>query len=295
MKTVEVFKGKGQYLGKDTGLDLVWANYESVSDIEEDKVYSQNEGDWYRQQGYTGSDWWGWHDGYQGLLNRMRDGWKDGAERMVNELSHIELPPVRSVKRRRVRGAYGDHIDMQRVYSGSLDTAWERTQRYRANSIGSNNAIIMVDVKTAAMVKGSQAFWRGACAAMIADTLQKSGRNVKVVVTSTMDGVWHRDKTQFVWTATVKDFEQPMDLETMAVMTSVGFYRGHGFKIAHCQGRRSSYSLGDNVFRTKMVTPPNFVSDNTLVINVEFDILSKQQAEDKLKSVVQKLAEDLAA
>lgn len=295
MKKLEILKGEGKYFGRKTGVDLIWVDYESVEDIDMDTVDPRNESRWrYQQSASRGVNWWGWRGGFEGLRTRMRDGWKEGAEKMERELSCVELPPVRSVKRRRIRGSYGDHLDIQRVYNGSLDTAWERTERYRADSIGSNNAVIVVEMKTAGIIDSDQVFWRGACAAMIADMLQRSGRNVKIVVNDTKDGTFSYSDDQYVMTVTVKDFDQPMDLETIAAATSVGFYRGYGFKAAHCQDRVTESSLGKNVFRTETVIPPGFINDNTLAITVEYDIYSREQAIEKLKAVSQVFLKDAA-
>lgn len=266
-------------------------HYESIQDLMESSVNPVNE--YYVRRSYEcharDLKWWGWSGGFEECKRKLSGaGWPEGLEMARRELPSVAIPTMRSVKRKRVRASHGDTIDMQRVYSGDLARAWETTHRFHSASKGSNNVIIVIDPVASASVESTEAFWRGAAAVMIADMLMQSGRSVKIVVGAAAQKIFtdrhRRMKSSF--TMTIKEFDQPLDMETMALVTSVGFFRGYGLK-AYAE---APYPINDYFgYPGTVVLHSSLVNDlSSLVIKVNSGILTKAQAVHLLNSVAAK-------
>ena len=94
-----------------------------------------------------GSNWFGVEGGVDGVNKAIREGWPEGvkmANEIKEELGNVELPSAPCIKRKRRRGDFGEEVDMQKVYSGQLDTAW--TQIQKADTYG--NPIITIRSQT---------------------------------------------------------------------------------------------------------------------------------------------------
>jgi hypothetical protein len=79
--------------------------------------------------------WIGADADYKGVLKIIRDGFPDGLRRIDRILDTIRplLPPVESIRRQRCYRDTGDYLDLQKVYSGGLDRAWQSTRRAPAS------------------------------------------------------------------------------------------------------------------------------------------------------------------
>ena len=265
-------------------------HYDSLTDLENDTFPNKrNEDLWssYLREG-GGESWWGWSGGFDNLKRLMSTGWKTGAMKIEENLKILDLPIVMGVRRKRKRGAFGDSIDMQSVYAGSLDRAWETTERVRSTNTGTNNAVVIVEVAVASRVGSHEAFWRGAAAVAVTDMLQRSGRSVMlVVVTSNVKMDIDNRNAVYSHSITVKDFDQPLDTEHAALLTSTGFYRGYMFKAKFLSDCRASDSLGEPV-KYKII--PDFVEEQGYDhFYIDGNVLSLGRAKDYVNSVFERI------
>lgn len=194
------------------------------------------------------ADWLGLTDAERGkgdavkavsdLANR---GWERGADRLSKLVEQMEVPKLASIRRRRIRGEHGDDVDMQRVYTGRLETAWTRTQRL--NRVHTPRVAIITDSIAEGGMNAERMLWRGAAAAALAGILCHAGYQVRME--SGYRGSYGR--RYFELRVMTKDYCQPYDYATAAAtMALPGFFRAMGHKWYHMAAPEAC-SYGMNV------------------------------------------------
>lgn len=213
-----------------------------------------NAKEWDRMGSNRGAGWLG-VDSVAAVQALVRDGWPEGVQRTMDALKDIEGPlhPI-DVRRRRVWTDQGDSLDIHRVYSGSLDTAWQRTKRRTVRA--TRNVRLICNVNANAGINAvTQMFWRGAAALKIADELTKAGYNVEIVAALASTSMAMVRPLNCTVTVVVKEYASPLDLNTLATALCLGgFARLFGFRsdvnvceekgldIANGWGHSSTYS-----------------------------------------------------
>lgn len=231
-----------------------------------------------------GKSWWGWNGGFDTLNKMLDEGWSEGLAKMEKYLGELSLPMMRSNKRVKKRAAFGDEIDIQRIYNGDLERAWSTTERQIGSAVGRNNAIIQVDIATSAGTSSDSAFWRGAAATALTKIIVESGRSVQIIITETTSGVFNGSRDYQLNTTMLKEFDQPMDMENIMLCTSVGFFRGYGFKAKLLDEK---YTLSGGLGYPESTTlPQNMVDDNARIIKIPKDILSLEAAQRLINEII---------
>lgn len=154
------------------------------------------------------------------LIALVNYGWKDGAKlakKAFDELSSI-VPKTRSVHRRKIRGDFGDELDMQRVYTGDLDTAWSKMHRRFEDGTQGNPVTILVNIGGLVGTTAEEFFWRGAVARVAAERLEAAGRRVEIIAYSYSRGSY---KTGDALTGVLlKELDQPLNEEVLVATTA---------------------------------------------------------------------------
>jgi hypothetical protein len=177
------------------------------------------------------------------VLKLMREGWKQGRDRM-NELrgkiGTVELVP-QDRKRRKVRADMGDSLDIHAVYAGRFETAW--TVARRTNTRGPQRIDIVANMICYGHEHADVLFWRGAAAAVLADLLETAGYMVRLVVN--FGG--RAEDVQTSCRITVKDHGMPFDVTSISAVILPGFFRalGHAWLVNHAPHAR--YGMGISV------------------------------------------------
>ncbi len=223
-------------------------------------------------------------DSVDEIDKRLLTGWPEGERRAREMMRELEIPRTRTTRRRRVRGDFGDHLDIQRVYAGSLDTAWETTRR--EVELGSAGLHVTLLVNIGCLIHRSidSLFWRGAAALLIADALEASSRRCEIIAYSWSQGSY-RDGSNALTGITLKRFDQPLDTSTLIAATGfVGLVRWYVFRnrTLHTESLPDS-GLG---FTIDKVPPSNLLSLPTTrrVITVN-NVYSYQDAQALLSSL----------
>ena len=167
-------------------------------------------------------------------LQNYTDG-VDKAAEMADKLREKIAQPM-SIKRRRIRCDFGDSIDMQAVYAGRLDTAWQRCGKVQQRC--RRNLIVGVDQIEYGGGDASRIFWRGAAALALSDVLSAAGYSVEL--RACFRG--GNDCGSQGVSITVKQPDMPLDiLATAGPMTHPAFFRacGHQWLMNFCRNRRS--------------------------------------------------------
>lgn len=171
--------------------------------------------DEYTVRSIKGNDvsWTGIKGGIPAITKAIRTGWKEGVAAMTT----VDMPTVaaaRTFRRTRRRGEYGYTIDMDDVRNGNLYRAWTRTERGTAT--GPRNVTILANVSSSAFVRADQLVWRGVAYLVLADALTNAGYRVRVIIGNGCVGVDMARAYDAVQTCTVKDFDEPLNIDTLA-------------------------------------------------------------------------------
>ena len=277
-------RAKGMTINRS--MPVIYNTWPSLIDLLDDTFKNKyNEQLWkgYSNGYHNDQSWWGIKGGIPAVENAIRNGWSEGLEKARAALDKVEVPRFQSIKRRKMRGDFGDEIDMQSVYSGNLDRAWTRTRRQMSPSRSPKRITIIVDSALSSSVDARNAFWTGAVALRLNDALQESGRNVQIVSTFTCQ---YPGEYVNCPTVVLKDYADPLEPEVIAATLSLaGFARSTMFRAAALFEKDINSSWG---FPVHMFIPKQFreSSDSVFLIS---DIWSKEAAEKKIAEMVKEI------
>jgi hypothetical protein len=212
-------------------------------------------------QGFNAAQrWWG-ANSYDDVQEKIRAGWPELRQKLERMMYGIELelpvyPTASTVRRRkRHRDDHGDSLDMGRVWNGQLDTAWERPVRTEKEATSTKRVTLAFDVTANASVSNDMAMWRAALCMLLVDSLAKAGRTLEVWVvdstgtpftwggTTTFEGSTR--KPERLWSAwCVKATADPINMDRLCAMCSVGFMRTAGFMAMGAGPWSANHSFG---------------------------------------------------
>lgn len=235
--------------------------------------------------------WWGPGIKSKEDVNRNLDGgWVEGAEKMIQSNKELDLSlRVSRPRRKRVRAAMGDTLDMQRVWQGDLARAWSATEMGET-MLPLKHVCIAVELNGSGYRTGEDFLWRGAAALALADLISESGRMVKIMVYG-VTAEAYADKKAHVYTVKVKDYTEPLDVERLAASACMaGTYRHAVWRVREARtdskvGSGYGYSL-----HGKWKNLPNIEPDNEHVVWAN-DLWSSSAAREWVMENVAKLKE----
>lgn len=203
-----------------------------------------------RTMANTGAEWAGIDGGVPAVMDAIKTGWSEG----VAAMGKVDMPTVaaaRTFKRTRRRGEYGYSIDMDDVRNGNLHRAWTRTER--GSATGPRNVTILANVGCNAGVRATQLMWRGVAYLVLADALTNAGYNVRVIIGTGTAGVNAERTFNTCSTCTVKDFDEPLNIDTLATACAMAGVKRYLFhRLQYPDTGTQSYGLGytdDSVLR----------------------------------------------
>ena len=229
-----------------------------------------------------GASWFGLEtctdfDDMERLIN---SGWTDGASRLQALTDGINIPPVKSTRRKARWSDNGCEVEMQRVWSGQFDQAFRRTTRESAKA-PSKIRIVCENAVTGG-TDATSAFWTGAAAVALADILSAAGHNVEIVNVLNLTNQGQRIRAWLV----IKDSQTPMSIASVAGTTAlIGFFRCIG--LAWFTGLYKS-SCGSGMGTCENITLKHVIRpdvDRTYLASYA-DVLSQDSARDWIKSAL---------
>ena len=198
--------------------------------------------------------WYGVEGGVQEVKRIINDGWPHGRTNLQDLSQNItalnDMPMPVSVKRKRKRGDQGDSLDITRVWSGELSTAWERCEKLPSNS--RKYVEIIVNLSIGSSTNAESIFWRGSACLILADIAQAAGYNVAItaaiVASNSSYSDEHRHSIDFI---EVKHYQDPLDMDSLASIICLGgWFRYVGF----CMLVNRPYEVSSGLGHTMMLT-----------------------------------------
>ena len=222
----------------------------------------------------TPLDWWGVHGGYAAVKGFVSGGWRDGVEKAHAALEVLNAPRLKTIRRRKIRSDFGDHLDMQAVYGGNLDRAWESTHRDAGAMQQGQTVTLVVNLGAAWTVAAKDMCWKGAAATGLCDELQKSGRNVRIIGYTAQEGIYKNGGNKVV-IVTLKEYQDVLNESIIAATTALaGFFRSYIFKAL----RVDESQVGCGRGRPSTTYKPKMLEEESDVYYINND-WSKEQAE----------------
>ena len=185
------------------------------------------------------------------LSSLVRGGWAAGARKLFDTAGKITAPRVESLTRKSEWRDQGEELNLDKLYSGEIDTMWRGFKPQIKKSGRSRVVKIVYGLACSADQSAESLFWSGACAAVLSDALVKAGYSVAV------DGLIHGslDREKFEISIKIKGSESLMSVASLAGVTCLaGFFRG----IGHCLTTQIiSKQIGNVGFSPKYKAPDN--------------------------------------
>ena len=220
--------------------------------------------------------WYGVKNGIEGVKEIVSQGWQDGRKKIEKLAGEIALPPAQSIKRRTVRGASGQTLNMAAVYSGNLSKCW--SSRRRSGSAGISKVTILASVGDHADVGSDILFWRGAAACKAAEIVAAAGYAVRITGYTNIKGHFN-DGGNAVYSYNVKAHQEAMDTHRLATILALGgFFRYFVFKGFCTNEKEVSSGYGTPIKETpkelKTASAPDFIIDGFESV---YDLASAQK------------------
>lgn len=207
-------------------------------------------------QVYSSSDsknWYGVEDGLDGVYRRIHDGWPEGLARLreVKVKTTRGLPTFRKARRRPRRSDHGDELDIHAVRSGKLDKAWRRTMKLDGRGTGVSRRVrVVMDIGANCTTDSATMFWSPAAALVLCERLVMLGYAVEIVAalfSRHLCGYGDEGHGNTLMDVTVKSFDRPANMESLAILALSGLFRGPGFATLCKANKKVRPSLGHMV------------------------------------------------
>lgn len=177
---------------------------------------------------YLSTDWLGINGGYAALICAINGGWSDGLRKVEENLRDVTAPPMAGLRRRVVRGDFGDEVDIHRINSGDTERAWT-SRRRRMSAHGHAQKTLLIKLNASHSVTAEQMFWRGAAAIKLCDAITDAGYGVEIIALNCADKL--NGRSGLLDSFAIKSFDMPLDRLELATITCLaGFFRIFGFK-----------------------------------------------------------------
>lgn len=183
-------------------------------------------------------------EGWQTIEEKCQKRWEHGVDvflSFIERLSKIEIPELKSRKRRTEYSSEGDDVDVERMTQGE-EKYFKETKREQ--STGSTELTIFIDTSTPFTVDSEDVLWRGAAALALAHILEKKGYTCEIWVVNGSTLYANKPGLPVYTACKLKGCGDPFDITTLVNVVSGWFYRSAIFTLIRTIG-----SMGNNTLK----------------------------------------------
>lgn len=148
-----------------------------------------------------GADWYDRGLGYQPTGDQVTEfilkGHPAFLENLVPKIARLKPPYVQEAqfrqtkrRRKRVRGDFGNELDIHAVRQGRIDTAWTRTKHELREDHSNRNVHLIINCSLNAVISAQEAEWRTAAAVAVYDELVRLGKSVAIYMVRTSSNMF---------------------------------------------------------------------------------------------------------
>lgn len=242
--------------------------------------------------------WYGC-ESYAAAISKVKNGWpelmellQDKIERLKRrvDLGTVEAVAIESRRRKRSRQDYGDHLDMTRVWSGQLDTAWERPTRRMVLLPSQRHATIYVDLALRSRDSSGCGVWRAAAAYCMFEMLTRLGISTEIWAGQSSSDAFVHGPWLTCSGVCIKPYNQTLNDERLVAMLSAAFFRTYGFGMLYASRYQLFSSLGYPARGTlKPLRDRGDAGERVFRVG---EALDEDSAVDTIKKVISTLQED---
>ena len=173
--------------------------------------------------------WWGVLGGRSEVVSLTENGWAEGTARVSRLAEKLtgKLPAMKVSRRKSRRGPSGGDYDIHSALSGNFDKAWRRMERVKAK--GKKKIHLVIDIVDNAKVKSEAVFWNIAASLVLAKRYVKAGYTVKITASYYAENLIN-SATPFLAEITMKNYDRPVNLDSLSILALSGFFRYYGLK-----------------------------------------------------------------
>ena len=152
-------------------------------------------------------------------------------DRMLGMLGQLELPPGMmrpelAVRRRRVKGDFGNEVDIHAVNQGRSDRAWDRTVREEVDTVGNKLAHMCIDVCSPSSASADSTLWRGAAVMRLYEALTRMGKSVAITLYAASEKLYPLDDVKHgITSVPIKRYGDTLREEQLATLCTAAFLR----------------------------------------------------------------------
>lgn len=207
--------------------------------------------------------------------------------RLLGMMERIPLPddytrPELHRRRRRVRGDFGNELDIHAAYQGRCDRAWDRLHVEQVATEGNRLVHVCIDLAATVGVNAYDGLWRAAAAMRILEALVSMGKSIAIsayfgghrtVAVPELPGNPHGD---VLATVRLKDYGQPLREDILAAATVIPFFRQIMLTAPFSDrtGLRATsnhgYAISDYALKTDAAEKDAAMGGSTVVIGQAF-------------------------
>ncbi len=219
--------------------------------------------------------------------------------RLLAMMERIQLPedytrPEVHRRRRRIKGDFGNELDIHACYQGRSDRAWDKLHVEQAPTEGNRLVHVCIDLVASAGVSAYDGMWRAAAAMRILEALVSMGKSIAIsgyyaVRYGVMPphGFPNNPDGDIMTSVRLKDYGQPLREDVLAAATIIPFFRQvmltvpYGPRLRYRPTRGHGYPISDYKLKTDAAERDEDVGGSTVVIGQAF-------SEDMAKRTVEK-------
>jgi len=248
--SVPMLKSSGIFRNVDHNKKLYQVWYNSLNEVTSEMIHSINN-DYDDPMKSEFSERWTGCNSREELDYMLKYGWPEGVKKAQELGGSMQTPRLKNIRRIKKKTDFGDHVDMQMIYSGQLDVAWQKSQREASPNQTGNAITLLVNIDENSGVCAEEMFWAGAVAIRLIDMLVTTGRNVRVLAYQKGARCYingYGSEAIYV----VKEYQESLDIgKLMVILGLAGFFRKYGFysilsapfKVASGLGRSNNYYI----------------------------------------------------
>lgn len=150
---------------------------------------------------------------------------------------------IKVVKRKKIRGSFGDELDIHKVYQGQIETAWSRTKRIEVSQ-KFHLVTLLVDYVGSCNENAMDSLWRAAVVVRLANELERAGKSVQVLVSYQVTSSSPSHNKIVSSSVVIKKFNESLNLERLSALCHLGAFRTFGFMGLLCQDYPLNYFFG---------------------------------------------------
>lgn len=164
-----------------------------------------------------------------------------------NVCDNTNIVPV--IKRRKAQKGFGDELDIHKINQGKLDVAWRTTERIEFDQ-EHHLITLLIDIAHNANIDARDSYWLAASVLKITESLERAGKQVQIIVGGIVLDADNK-RNNLTASFTVKKYNQHLNVERLAPMCCLGFFRTACFLAYATNENKCKSSLGHaSTFKT---------------------------------------------